>query len=146
MFSFAERHGLTSGRSWEKCLDENKLKSMEITPELRKELRETRVKFYKKFYEYYMDNDICEAPDDVFCVENCCSFENIDSCYCGFDKNKYACILTPCCRHKMHLRCLYAWKEKKEEANPLQTERETIEHCPYCRANWDYVYGLYPAQ
>jgi hypothetical protein len=122
------------------------LPAIEITPLLRKELREKRVEFYKEYYEYFMTNDLCEAPDDVFDVENCCSFEKIDSCYCGFDKNKYACILTPCCRHKMHLRCLYAWKEKKEEANPLQTEREPIEHCPYCRANWDDAYGLYPAQ
>jgi len=93
-------------------------------------------------------NDICEAPDDTFCVENCCSFEKIDSCYCGFDKNKYSCILTPCCRHKMHLRCLYAWKEKKQGTTDVCSGREAgIEHCPYCRANWeDYGNGLYPPQ
>ena len=95
------------------------------------------------------DNGICEAPDDEFCVENCCSFEKIDSCYCGFDKNKYACILTPCCRHKMHLRCLYAWKERKETAcgGILGRAEDIAEHCPYCRANWvDYGSSFYPAQ
>jgi hypothetical protein len=124
------------------------LSANEITPELRKELREKRVEFYKEYCEYYMDNDICEAPWEDGClnVENCCSFEKIDSCFCGLDKNKYACILTPCCRHKMHLRCLYAWKEKKEEDNRMQRDERTIEHCPYCRANWSDNLGLYPAQ
>lgn len=148
MYSFAERHGITSNLH---CRRPNnlKLKSIEITPELRKELRETRVEFYKNHYEYYMDNGICEAPDEGICVENCCSFEKIDSCYCGFNKNKYACILTPCCRHKMHLRCLYAWKERKETAcgGILGRAEDIAEHCPYCRANWvDYGNSFYPAQ
>ena len=87
----------------------DQLLSIEITPELRKELREKRVEMYQNLCNRYSGIGVCFAPNDdgTSNVENCCSFEKIDSCYCGFDKNKYCCILTPCCDHKMHLRCLY---------------------------------------
>jgi len=130
----------------------NILSSMEITPKLRKELREERVKMYQELCEYYREHGVCLAPNNDGClnVENCCSFEKIDSCFCGFDKNKYCCILTPCCGHKMHLRCLYAWYEKKEDAEYMADRRPptgTVEHCPYCRANWDdYGSGFWPPQ
>lgn len=126
-----------------------RLLSIQITPAQRKELREKRVEILENKCEHWREHDVCESPDeeDGNNVENCCSFEKIDSCYCGFDKNKYACIKTPCCGHKMHLRCLYAWMERKEDDDELRVGSDNVEHCPYCRANWeDHKNAIFPAQ
>lgn len=140
---------------------ENYLLNLKVSSNMRKEFRKRRKEYLENYYNECIENGTCFSSDYdghgwkywYTCqshfvgwgnVESNCSFEKIDSCFCGCDKNHYKCIYTPCCHHKMHLRCLYSWYSKKDRWDETGEER-TTEHCPYCRADWDDgSNGLHP--